>query len=196
MNISAPGIDTVFRLGINRWRWWLATSLALIAACTPLSLKPPIGEEIPPEPLLLALEAYRGQNQYFLRYRRGNDIFYATGDLKLRAPGVSPAVGAEFDAPQLVSMNYPAPESWKRMTRDMAKIPVLGVKEWASFRDKVFSEFLPREKNTGVSVSFDRADYFFFLDRKGRFRARRLIDKPPAYSVTRQVELMQYFEQW
>ena len=53
--------------------------LALVAACQSSGTSAPIGEDIPAEPLLLATDAYRGADQYFLRYCRGDEVFYAAG---------------------------------------------------------------------------------------------------------------------
>ena len=164
----------------------------VLATCSTPEVASPIGEEVPPDPPLLALEAFRGNDQYFLRYRRDGEIFYTMGDLKGRTPPGS----AHDPAPKLKPMKQDVPEDWSRLTRELTEIPVLGIQHWSRFRDSIFSEFLPEERNTGVAVSFDRADYFFFYDQLGRFRARRLIDKPPWYGVSARVDLAQYFDQW
>jgi cardiolipin synthase len=166
----------------------------LLCACTTRDISSPMGEEIPEDPVLLALEAFRGNEQYLLRYRRGEEVYYAAGDLK---GGLGNAAdGSDYDLPQLAPMETARPEAWITLTKGLSPIPILGIEEWSAFRDKAFAEFLPTPPNTGVAVSFDRGDYFFFHDRAGRFRARRLIDKPPWYKVAGRVNLEQYFEQW
>jgi len=170
----------------------LLWALLLLCGCSAPEPVEPIGEEIPPDPLLYALEAYRGNDQYFLRYSRDGEIYFILGDLK----GTSQPDGTGYGTPALVPMSHDLPRNWEELTRKLTPIPILGIDEWSEFRDSVFSEFLPRERNTGVAVSFDRADYFFFYDRKGRFRARRLIDKPPWYSVSARVDLTGYFDEW
>ncbi len=164
-------------------------ALLLLGSCSSPERTHPIGEEVPPDPPLLALEAYRGNDQYFLRYRREQEIFYAIGDLKARTPPPG-------DLPTLAPMSRDRPHDWAELTRDLHPIPILGIDQWSEFRDGVFREFLPTTRNTGVAVTFDRADYFFFFDRMGRFRARRLIDKPPWYSVSATVDLTEYFDKW
>ena len=75
----------------------LLLALPLIAmlalACQTSELAEPIGEEIPDEPVLIAIDAFRGNDQYFLRYRRGREVFYAAGDLNINTitPGVTDA---------------------------------------------------------------------------------------------------------
>ena len=78
-----------------RWLQRLATGVAIAALvvtadCQSSGTSAPIGESIPDEPLLLATDAYRGADQYFLRYRRGNEVFYAAGNLPSN-PGHSDA---------------------------------------------------------------------------------------------------------
>jgi len=55
---------------------------------------------------------------------------------------------------------------------------------------------MPWAANTGIAVSFERSDYFFFHDSDGRFRARRLIDKPSAYEVIASVDMSEFFTRW
>ena len=52
-------------------------SLATLMACSSPIPQAPRGEGIPDEDALLALEAYRGEGRYFLRYQRGEEIFTA-----------------------------------------------------------------------------------------------------------------------
>lgn len=171
--------------------WVTALSLG---ACTTRDIASPPGEDISPDPVLLALEAYRGNEQYLLRYRRGDEIYYAAGDLKGRTQaGIEQA---SYDIPQLATIEQQRPAAWEQLTSKLTPIPILGIEDWARFRDVAFAEFLPTAHNTGVAVSFDRGDYFFFYDRAGRFRARRLIDKPPWYRVAGHVDLELYFEKW
>lgn len=167
--------------------------LLLLCSCTSPEPDKPIGEEIPSEPLLLALEAYRGNDQYFLRYLRGGEEYFVAGDLKGRSP---PREAASYESPAVLPMQTGELQDWAQLSRALTPIPVLGIEQWAAFRDHVFTDFLPREKNTGVAVSFERGDYFFFYDSEDRFRARRLIEKPPWYQVVAHVDLVDYFERW
>ena len=179
---------------LHPWFALAALTALLAAACSTGEISEPIGEEVSSEPVLAALEAYRGNDQYLLRYRRGEDTYYVAGDLKGRTP--QPEPGAGYLVPDLALVDHERPSEWVEMTRTLTPIPILGIADWAAFRDVAFADFLPTSRNTGVTVSFDRGDYFFFYDREGRFRARRLIDKPPWYRVAGQVSLEPFFEQW
>ena len=174
----------------------LLVATACLYTCSTPEPVLPIGEDVPPYPPLLALEAYRGNDQYFLRYRRENEIFFIVGDLKGKTLAGPPLTDEAYGTPTLTPMQHNAPEDWVQLTRYLSPVPILGIEQWSEFRDSVFREFLPREKNSGVAVSFDRADYFFFYDQLGRFRARRLIDKPPRYSVSARIDLVEYFDKW
>jgi cardiolipin synthase len=173
-------------------------TLCLLAACSSPDIVPPLGEEIPGEPVLEALDAYRGNDQYFLRYRQGSEIYYAAGDLKGygAAARERAAPPQRFTDPLVVPLQQGEPDPWQALARDLTPIPVLDIEEWATLRDLLFADFLPRQSNQGVAVSLDRMDYFFFIDRAGNFRSRRLIDKPQWYEVSRHVDLARYFEQW
>jgi phosphatidylserine/phosphatidylglycerophosphate/cardiolipin synthase-like enzyme len=163
-------------------------------SCTTGEINEPIGEEIPPEPVMRALEAYRGDTQYLLRYRRGQDTYYVAGDLQGRTRASQQ--DERYEMPDLTLVEHERPSAWVEMTRNLVPVPILGINDWSAFRDAVFADFLPTTKNTGVAVSFGRGDYFFFHDSEDRFRARRLIDKPPWYRVVKRVDLEPFFVQW
>jgi phosphatidylserine/phosphatidylglycerophosphate/cardiolipin synthase-like enzyme len=167
----------------------------MLIGCTEPQDQPPIDEAIPAEPLFILLDAYRGDDQYFLRYRRGKDIFYAAGDLK-RPLTRARSLEKRYEVPTVTPLDLKAKDAWERLTRTLTAVPIMTVDEWGTLREQLFSEILGREKNQGVAVSFDRVDYFFFYDANGVFRARRLIDKPAWYSVSAHVDLTEHLESW
>jgi len=173
-----------------------AVTVAVTIACQTSELAEPLGEEVPDEPVLLAIDAFRGNDQYFLRYRRGQEIFYAAGDLKSANTDSLSPLPTQYDTPTMSPLGADPVNDWLKLTRTMERIPVLGISDWEELRTLLFRDIMPRKLNTGIAVSFDRADYFFFYDSMGRFRARRLIDKPPWYSVGAHIELKAFFEQW
>ncbi len=178
----------------NRVVIYLAIILA--AACSNPDVEPPIDESIPADPLFVLLDAYKGNEQYFLRYRRGEQIYYAVGDLPVLASAAGSTQPEKYDVPLVTSMGGRRGDSWETVTQNLMPVPVLDVQHWAALRERLFGKLVPREKNQGVAVSFDRVDYFFFYDKAGNFRARRLIDMPPWYSIADHVDLRQYFEDW
>ena len=149
-------------------------TLAALLSCVPTEDQPPIGEEIPPEPLFILMDAFRGNEQYFLRYRRGDQVYYAAGDLstQLNTPAEESLL---YDVPTIDPMEPLDPGSWQWMTQNMQPIPILQVAEWADLRARLFGELMPREPNQGVVVSFDRVDYFFFFDKNGIFHFHQFL---------------------
>ena len=55
--------------------------LMLVCACSSPEVEAPMDESISSDPPFILMDAYRGNEQYFLRYRRGQNIYYAVGDL-------------------------------------------------------------------------------------------------------------------
>ena len=175
---------------------WYCLVLALLIACANSEPEPPIDESIPSDPVFVLLDAYKGNEQYFLRYLRGETVYYAVGDLPLALLTSQPTGVEDYDTPVVASMESGPVQSWDELTAELTPVPVLDMQDWASLREQLFGELLPRDKNKGIAVSFDRIDYFLFYDKAGNFRARRLIDMPPWYSVDRHIDLRQYFPEW
>ena len=67
-------------------------AVLLAAACSNPDVDPPIDESIPSDPLFILPDAYRGNQQYFLRYRRDDKIYYAVGDLSETTIGGVPGM--------------------------------------------------------------------------------------------------------
>jgi len=171
-------------------------SATLLVCCSSPVIDPPKDESIPSEPLFTLLDAYRGNEQYFLRYARGDKIYYAAGELKSRTSLPGTQENATYDTPTVTPLNTEPGDPWQELSQQLTPIPVLEVSDWAKLRSQIFSDIMPREANQGVAVSFDRLDYFFFYDKLGNFRARRLMDKPAWYSVSEYIDLRKNFETW
>ncbi|RLA39870.1 MAG: hypothetical protein DRR06_18380, partial [Gammaproteobacteria bacterium] len=171
-------------------------SATLLVCCSSPVIDPPKDESIPSEPLFTLLDAYRGNEQYFLRYARGDKIYYAAGELKSRTSLPGTQENATYDTPTVTPLNTEPGDPWQELSQQLTPIPVLGVSDWAKLRSQLFADIMSREPNQGVAVSFDRLDYFFFYDKLGNFRARRLMDKPAWYSVSKYIDLRKNFETW
>ncbi|MEP4149583.1 MAG: phosphatidylserine/phosphatidylglycerophosphate/cardiolipin synthase family protein [Halioglobus sp.] len=169
--------------------------IGFLAACNSPTAVPPIGEEVPPDNALIAVEAFRGEDRYFLRYQHGEEYYYAAGDLKGRQLLEKTNTGG-YQAAEVNTLIPEPLEDWNGLRERLTPVPILGLDAWARFRERIFKGFMPTRGNSGVAVSFERGDYFFFYDRAGRFRARRLIDKPPWYEVVGSINLEQYYHQW
>ena len=173
---------------------WLLILLCLASCSTPSSVAP-MGEEVPPEDALIAVEAFRGEGRYFLRYQHNDAFFYAAGDLKGRQLLLR-SEDKNYQSAEVDSLIPRHLDNWEDIQNRLSPIPILGLNAWASFRERIFRGFMPVEENRGVTVSLERGDYFFFYDREGRFRARRLIDKPAWYEVADSINLEEYYHHW
>ena len=174
----------------------LSIVLVLLGACFSTEKETPIDESLSAEPLFVLLDAYRGNEQFFLRYRRGQSIYYAAGEIVEPVSSQPITEQGQYDTPVIVPMGEKKVDSWDKLTRNLTPIPILDLADWADLRQQLFGQLMPTEKNQGIAVSFDRMDYFFFYDKAGNFRVRRLIDKPPWYSVSARIDLRQHFEAW
>ena len=174
----------------------LSIVLVLLGACFSTEKETPIDESLSAEPLFVLLDAYRGNEQFLLRYRRGLSIYYAAGEIVEPVSSQPITEQGRYDTPVIVPMGEKKVDSWDKLTRNLTPIPILDVADWADLRQQLFGQLMPTEKNQGIAVSFDRMDYFFFYDKAGNFRVRRLIDKPPWYSVSARIDLRQHFEAW
>jgi cardiolipin synthase len=171
-------------------------SVLFMAACSNPDVEPPIDESIPSDPIFVLLDAYRGNEQYFLRYRRGQRIYYAAGDLVGQVGAGKSPKRDNYDVPVVAPMGQTKQDPWEELTQNLTRVPILDVADWSALRHQLFGGLVPTTKNQGIAVSFDRMDYFFFYDKAGNFRARRLIDKPPWYSVANHVDLREHFSAW
>ena len=174
----------------------ICMGMLLLAACSNPEVEPPIDESMSPDPIFILLDAFRGKDQYFLRYRRGEKIYYAVGDIIGQVAAAQSGSRETYDIPVVAPMDMQHRDPWDDLTRNLTRVPILQVADWAVLREQLFGPLLPTAKNQGVAVSFDRMDYFFFYDKAGNFRVRRLIDKPPWYSVSNHVDLLQYLDAW
>ena len=80
--------------------------LAGLWACSSPEVESPIDESIPAEPLFILLDAFRSGEQFFLRYRRGEKIYYAAGDLPGQLLLDRSDSGAVYDVPVVTSMGW------------------------------------------------------------------------------------------
>jgi len=133
---------------------------------------------------MIALDAYRDGENFYVKYRQGDRILYAGGNWRNRVELVeSPAAAPQnFAVPSLVPIQYRQATPWESLPEDVIRLPIFGADQWQLLRERLLQKVVP-EKGAGLAVNFGYAEYFLFYDRQGEFEARRLMDKPGDYRV-------------
>ena len=171
-------------------RLYVAVSLCcilLLAACasTPPDVIPPLEDPAVMETLpMIALEGYRDDQDFYVKYRLGGRILYAGGGWRDRIELVDRPAGEveNYAVPTLVPMQYHHSAPWEELPADAINLRILGVEKWRLLRDRLLRSVVPRD-GTGVVVNFGPADYFLYYDKGGVFQATRFQDKPANYQV-------------
>jgi cardiolipin synthase len=133
---------------------------------------------------MVALEGYRGDGHFYVKYQLGGRIYYSGGNWSERVelverPG-TPA--ANYAVPTLVPMQYRQSEPWQGLPAEAVEIPIFGADQWQLLRDRLLRSVVPND-GTGVVVDFGHAEYFLYNDPSGELWVSRLQDKPPNYRV-------------
>lgn len=133
---------------------------------------------------MLALEAYRDNSEFYVKFKQQNNILYAGGNWKgwVNIESSSATNQQKYPTPKLVPIQYYQSYPWKALPKEAVSLPVLGVKQWRALRDRLFNRILPRDKS-GVVMNFEYEEYFLFYDQEGEFQAVRLADKPGDYVI-------------
>lgn len=164
----------------------LLAALLVTGGCA--STRPPpsvlddsaVSESLP----MIALEGYRADGNFFIKYRVGDHVFYGGGNWSERIeliedPGPTPE---NYAVPTLVPLQYRQSAPWEVLPEDRIEIPVFPVEQWRRLRDQLLRSVVPGDGN-GVVVDFEHAEYFLYYDRAGVFQATRVQDKPANYHV-------------
>jgi cardiolipin synthase len=142
-------------------------------------------------PPMVALEAYRDDRNFFVRYRLGERMLYSGGDWRDRLELIDEPAPENYATPSLVPMQYHREAPWESLPPNAINIPIFGIEQWRLLRDRLLRSVVP-DDGTGVVVDFEYAEYFLFYDRDGVFRAMRLIDKPADYAVRERLHFVDF----
>ena len=154
------------------------------AACATQPAAPPFEERADEYQALpmVALEGYRDDASFYVKYRQGERVVYAGGNWRERVdlvedPQVAPS---GYATPSLVPIQYHRLSPWESLPSDAVSIPIFGVDKWHILRDRLLRAVVPRD-GSGLVVDFEYAEYFLYYDQTGKFTATRLQDKPADY---------------
>ncbi len=173
---------------------------AILASCTAqpesgefLTLPARFADEGHAEPLV-ALEAFRDETNFFIRYQVGNEFLYTGGDWADRIELKAIEGGAVQGGPFIVPLQYHRPESWSETPVERVSATILSSDEWERFRDAFISSMLPRSGRVGIVLHFFVDDYFLYFDEEGVFQSTLLVDKPAEYKIRSQVSFGEFLE--
>ena len=138
----------------------------------------------PAPPPMIALEGYRGEQQFFVRYRQGDQVRYAGGNWRDRLVLVESPVAGEYAVPHMLPMQYHQREPWQQLPSSAVSIPILGVEVWQQLRDRLLQSVVPVEGS--LVVDFESAAYSLDYDEAEKIRARRIEDAGSAQDVREQ----------
>ena len=114
---------------------------------------------------MIALEGYRGNENFFVKYRIGDRIRYAGGNwsnrLELIEAPLTPR--PNYATPTLVPMEYHQETPWESLPQVLVQVPVLGVDQWHLLRNRLLRAVVP-DNSKGAVVDFGYTEYFLFYD--------------------------------
>jgi cardiolipin synthase len=143
---------------------------------------------------LEALEMLRDEDEFYLRYRMGDEILFAGGRWSDRIDLDAIAHGEDQTGPFIMPLKNYGPDHWPGNVDGLISTRILSAADWQSFRDGFFASVLPRDEKAGVVLHFQTDNYFLFSDENGRFQSTLFIDKPPDYAVSAVTDFPQLVE--
>ena len=143
---------------------------------------------------LEALEMLRDEDEFYLRYRMGDEILFAGGRWSDRIDLDAIAQGEDQTGPFIMPLRNYGPGHWPGNVGGLISTRILSAADWQSFRDGFFASVLPRDEKAGVVLHFQTDNYFLYFDENGRFQSTLFIDKPPDYAVTTVTDFPQFVE--
>jgi cardiolipin synthase len=179
----------------SQWLLPLATMLSVLAACTP-EFEPPdyptlvgrFADEGVPRPLI-ADEAWLSGTDFYVRFRRGDDLRYGGGNWARRIPVLEPRKDGRYQGPYLLPLQYDRAERWASLPEDRKSIRILGTEDWFALRRRLVATLLPRDEASGVVLHFIVDDYFLYYDENGEFVATVIDAKPGHYSIAARITM-------
>ncbi len=147
-------------------------------------------------PAMLALDAYRGDQEFFVRYEAGGVVRYAGGEWRSRIQLVEIPGAAQprVIAPSIMALEYHQAEPWPSLPADAQRLAVLDVGQWRTLRDRLLQGAVPPSGGAGLVLSFEADDYFLYYDAAGAFRAVRLSDMPSGYRIAARTDMAAYLQ--
>jgi cardiolipin synthase len=144
--------------------------------------------------LLVATEAFVGDDEFYISYESADGVVYAGGNWSRRIDisAVESNTDESYAGPYILPLEYQQLEQWKDRPTSPIFPQLLTIDQWDRFRESLFTSVLPRGRKLGVAMHFDNDDYFLYYNDVDRFEARLLEDKPADYSVSESISFLDF----
>jgi len=173
----------------------LATTLSMLAACVSESertdyptLVGRFAEEADTLPLI-ADEAWLSDTDFYVRFRRGDEVRYGGGNWARRIPILELGKGAPYDGPFLLPLQYERGERWAELPTNRKPVKLLDIADWHALRARLFATLLSPGDRSGVVLHLDIDDYFLYYDERGEFVATVIDEKPAKYGIAKSISM-------
>ncbi len=178
---------------------WLPVVLLLFLLSGCVTKQPPpavldernIDKSLP----MIALEAYRADDSFYLKYRLGERVFYAgaTWLEPLQSVLEEEPETKHYGEPTMVPIQYRQLEPWESLPTGLTELPIIPVHQWREMRNRLLRSLVPNN-GEGVILDFGYAEYFLYYDKNNQFHATRVQDKPSNYSIGRVLRFDEFVE--
>ncbi len=145
---------------------------------------------------LVAVEAYIGEDEFFVAYEGEDGLVYSGGNWSNRVDLTALRQGPDGDyaGPFILPLEYHSRKRWDRLPENPIVPRLLSSKYWNRFIDEVFGAVLPKADMTGIVMHFGEEDYFLYYNDINNFESRLIIDKPDNYVVAETIDFMEFIE--
>jgi cardiolipin synthase len=149
-----------------------------------------------PPQVLVAVEAFLDQDNFYVSYEAGSELVYAGGNWgeRIDLEAVRENSDGTYSGPYILPLQYRLQTRWPENPDDPIVPELLTVEQWERFRGQLFAAILPRDGRSGVAMHFDNDDYFLYYNRQGSFESRPLRDKPEDYSVQESLGFSEFMQ--
>ncbi|MDH4072741.1 MAG: phosphatidylserine/phosphatidylglycerophosphate/cardiolipin synthase family protein [Gammaproteobacteria bacterium] len=158
-----------------------------------LTLPARFADEAAAQPLE-ALDAWRDDTEFFVRYRVGDDIRYTGGTWSDRIDLEALADGETGKGPFILPLGYHRSTPWPESPPGAIDAKILGATDWQAFRDGFVASVLPKDGASGIVLHFFVDDYFLYFDREGVFQSVVLTEKPADYAIVDRISFGDFLE--
>ena len=150
-------------------------------------------DEGPQQPLV-ALDAWRNDTEFFVRYRYDDEIRYTGGKWANRIELEALTSDGNLDGPFMLPLQYHRTEPWETMPPGPVRATILDSEDWQRFRDTFLETVLPRNEKAGIVLHFYQDDYFLYFDEAGEFHSVVLLDKPADFTIADSVSFVDFLD--